>query len=445
MSRLAMLLLLFTPSTFAAEFITPKEPVPDRFIVVLDQRMASGLSGALGVAAVEGVAKELAALVGGKVLHTYGGVLGGFAIQARRATLEPLLKDARVAFIEQDSVMRKLEAQRAPGWGLDRIDQAGLPLDRSYQYAGAGEGVRAYIVDTGVRATHQEFAGRIEPGFNAAKDRGSADTSDCQGHGTHVAGTVAGSTSGVAKKARIVPVRVLGCDGSGTNIDVIAGLDWVAKNARGPSVVNMSLGGGASKSLDATVRDLVARGIPVVAAAGNENVDACNSSPARAPDAITVAASDKNDARASFSNKGRCVDLFAPGHGIGSASHQSDTGSRTLSGTSMATPHVAGAVAIYLGAHPKAKPADVASALLNVAVAGRITDAAESPNKLLQVTGLADAPAANPPPPASSKPPESRPPDKKPPESKKPEPEPEKEPDPEKKKDDSLLCRLGIC
>jgi subtilisin family serine protease len=249
-----------------------------------------------------------------------------------------------------------------------------------------GAGVTAYILDTGVRLTHTEFAGRARSGYDFIdKD---TDASDCQGHGTHVAGTVAGKTHGVAKQAKIVSVRVLDCNGSGAYSAIIAGVDWVTKNAVKPAVANMSLGGGTSASLDTAVKNSIASGVTYALAAGNENKDACTVSPARQPDAITVAATDSADKRASYSNYGTCVDVFAPGSAVLSATKTSDTSTGKMSGTSMATPHIAGVAALYLAANPTWTPTQVRTAMTTDATPNKITDVKATPNKLAYVGNI---------------------------------------------------------
>ena len=298
-----------------------------------------------------------------------------------------LAADSSVVAVEQDRKVALAEGtQSGAEWGLDRLDQSALPLNRSYTYPNTAANVTAYILDTGVRLTHSEIAGRASSGYDFV-DKDS-DASDCQGHGTHVAGTVAGKTYGVAKAAKIVSVRVLGCDGSGSYSGIIAGVEWVTKNAAKPAVVNMSLGGTTSAALDAAVRKSIAAGVTYAVAAGNENKNACAVSPARTAEAITVGATDSRDTRASFSNYGSCVDLFAPGVGILSSTKNGDTTTGKMSGTSMATPHVAGAAALYLSTHPTATPAQVRDALVTGATANKVSDPKGSPNKLLYVGGF---------------------------------------------------------
>ena len=267
-------------------------------------------------------------------------------------------------------------------WGLDRIDQRALPLDTHFTPAGTGSGVTAYIVDTGMLMTHTEFTGRVRAGYDEVDN--DSDPTDCNGHGTHVAGTVGGTTYGVAKSVSLVPIRVLDCSGSGSTAGVIAGINWaITDHVSGPAVLSMSLGGGSSKSMDDAVAAAVADGITVVVAAGNSNTDACTSSPAEEPTAITVAASDSSDARASFSNYGSCVDIFAPGVSITSSWYSSTTATAVLSGTSMATPHVSGAAAVYLALHPTATPAQVVAALQAASTTGVVTDALSTNSGLL--------------------------------------------------------------
>lgn len=281
-----------------------------------------------------------------------------------------------------------------PSWGLDRIDQRGpVGGSTSYGYPNTGVGVTAYIIDTGVRTTHNDFGGRAAGGYDFVDN--DADPADCNGHGTHVAGTVGGATYGVAKGVTIVPVRVLDCSGSGTWSGVIAGINWVtASHAAGaPAVANMSLGGGANSAVDAAIEAAIADGVTFAVAAGNNSLNACNYSPARTPSAFTVGATTSSDARASYSNYGSCLDIFAPGSSITSDWSTSNTATSTLNGTSMATPHVAGAAALYLATNPGASPATVTSALLGAATNNAISNAGSgSPNSLLFMGTSAPAP-----------------------------------------------------
>ena len=339
----------------------------------------------------------LAGIGGGDVLFTYQHALTGMTVQLTdlQASLLGILPG--VLAIEPDRTVAAIATQNNATWGLDRVDQPLLPLDNRYQYPNSGgQDVTVYVVDTGLRSTHSDFTGRVSPGRNFVSSGGflfgggsvdPADTEDCNGHGTHVAGTAVGTTWGVAKQANIAPVRVLGCNGSGSNSGVIAGVDWVAGNHRKPAVANMSLGGTNSTALDTAVRNAVNAGVTMVVAAGNDNVNACNGSPNRVAEALTVGATTREDRRSSFSNYGACVDLFAPGSDITSAWYQSDTQTASLNGTSMAAPHAAGAAALYLAANPSASPSAVNLALVNDAVTGVIGNVgSQSPNRLLQIT-----------------------------------------------------------
>ena len=357
-------------------------PIPGRYIVTVDPGVAPA-----------GVAR--AASAAPRALFTHA--INGFVADLSPAQLAALARDPAVERIEQDRVVGTMATQTGATWGLDRIDQAALPLNGSYIYDRTGAGVRAYIIDTGVLGTHTQFAGRMATGYTAIADGNG--TTDCNGHGTHVAGTVAGTTHGVAKGATIVPVRVLGCTGSGSTSGVIAGVDWVVADhqAGQPAVANMSLGGSASSTLDAAIARGTADGVTFAVAAGNSNADACTQSPARAPSAITVGATTSTDARSSFSNWGACLDVFAPGSGITSAWYTSTTATNTISGTSMASPHVAGVAALLLEADPAASPATITSRMLGQATPSVVQGAGTgSPNLLLASRVAAPVPVTLP-------------------------------------------------
>jgi subtilisin family serine protease len=341
--------------------------IQNRYIVVLD-RDSTGRQGdvAANTAEIAAIVPEWA----GRVTHRFNHALNGFAAEMTEEQALAVSDDPRVAFVEEDSVMHAVITQTNPPWGLDRIGQRNLPLNATYSYTSTGSGVNVYIIDTGVRRTHTQFGGRAFIGFDAVG--GGQNTNDCNGHGTHVAGTVGGSTYGVAKAVRLFAVRVLGCNGSGSTSGVIAGVDWVTANHADPAVANMSLGGGVSTALDNAVRNSISAGVTYAIAAGNSNANAANSSPARVAEAITVGSSTSGDVRSSFSNFGSVVDIFAPGSGIQSAWFTSNTATATLSGTSMATPHVAGVVARYLQNNPNATPAQARNALVAAATLNQL-------------------------------------------------------------------------
>ena len=345
--------------------------IPGRFIVTLHDGVEPS-----AVAREHGVAPDF----------VYTHALNGFAGSMSDAARAGLLADARVARVETDGIAHALVTQSNATWGIDRIDQRALPLSGTYTYTNTGSGVTAYIIDTGIRFDHSEFGGRAVTGVDEVTSGGTA--ADCNGHGTHVSGTVGGSTYGVAKSVRLVAVRVLDCSGSGTWSGVIAGMDWVTANHSGPSVANMSLGGGANTSVDDAARRMIASGVTTGIAAGNGNQagiaqDACKYSPARVAEAITVGATDKTDTKTSWSNYGSCVDIFAPGLGITSSWYTSATATNTISGTSMATPHVVGVAALYLQSNPGASPATVRDALVANATQGIVKNSKSTNNHLL--------------------------------------------------------------
>ncbi len=335
-------------------------------------------------ASVNAASRRLTDRHGGEVTHRYRAAVRGFAVSTDERSARRMAADSAVAYVEADQRVHATGTQlNPPSWGLDRIDQRNLPLDSSYTYPNTASNVRSYIIDTGIRVTHSDFGGRATWGTNTT---GDGQNTDCNGHGTHVAGTVGGSAHGVAKETRLIAVKVLNCQGSGTISGVVAGVDWVTNNAVNPAVANMSLGGGASSTLDNAVNNSINSGITYAVAAGNDNADACNYSPARVAAAITVGSTTSSDSRSSFSNWGTCLDLFAPGSSITSAWNTSDTATNTISGTSMASPHAAGAAALVLSANTSWSPQQVRDYLVTNATSGVVTSPGSgSPNKLLYV------------------------------------------------------------
>ena len=354
-----------------------KNKVENNYIVVLDDNWI-GEKGIFSIAPY--IAAEMSAMHKGQLKHVYQHAINGFAVEMTPEEAEALSNDYRVAYVEEDGLVTADATQSNPPWGLDRIDQRNLPLNAIYTFNWTGAGVFAYVIDTGIRTSHTQFGGRATNVFDAFGGNGQ----DCNGHGTHVSGTIGGSTYGVAKSVNLRGVRVLNCSGSGTNSGVIAGVDFVRLNHSNPAVANMSLGGGASSALDTAVNNLSNSGVAIAVAAGNSNANACNSSPARAANAITVGSTTTSDARSSFSNFGTCLDLFAPGSGILSAWFTSNTATATLSGTSMASPHVAGVAALYKQQNPNASSTTVRNAIVNNATTNVISNPGSgSPNRLL--------------------------------------------------------------
>lgn len=346
----------------------PAQAAEDTFIVVLREHILTA---------------DVTSQYDVSVRHTYSSALNGFSATMTAEKAARLAKDPNVVEVQRNQVHEISDEQtNVPTWGLDRIDQRSVPLDQTYFYSTDAADVHAYVIDTGIRATHRTFEGRVGNGFDSIDN--DTDANDCHGHGTHVSGTVGGKEFGVAKRVKLHGVRVLACNGSGTTESVVAGVDWVTRNAIKPAVANMSLGGGPDAVLDAAVERSIQSGVTYAIAAGNSNADACGHSPASAPSAITVGATNRDDSRASFSNWGKCVDVFAPGTGILSSFHTSDTATQVASGTSMASPHVAGTAALYLAKSPSASPQQVRDALVDAATKDKVTNPGpDSPNALL--------------------------------------------------------------
>jgi subtilisin family serine protease len=360
-----------------AKFIDKKEAQPDEFIVVLASKVDAAAR-----------SRGLAAQYNARIFHTYENVLSGFAAKMSEADARSLSADPSVKYVERNGIKHTSDVQQNVTWGIDRVDQVSLPLDKQYNYSLTGKGVNAVVIDTGVDARHPDFEGRVAAGFNALSTGAADDATDLHGHGTHVAGTIGSKTWGLAKEVTIIPVRVCNASGSCTDADIIKAVDWTTQNVALPAVVNMSLGGPvdtATQAVEDAIRASIAHGISYAVAAGNDSADACTFSPARMPEAVTAGATSSTDARAYFSNWGTCVDVFAPGSSITSARKNSTT-STVMSGTSMASPHVAGVIALLLQDAPTSTPAQIEDLVRGNATAGKVTSPGTgSPNLLLHL------------------------------------------------------------
>lgn len=401
----AVLIGLSAGQTHAAELLSvdTNRAIEGKYIVVFKTPTVLNTQSSDAIADFASTqSASLSNLYNVDIAQEFGGVLNGVVVNASAQKVQQMLSNPNIEYIEQDQIMSVAPLAQTNAnqpnaiWGLDRIDQQSLPLNSNYYYDFDGSGVTAYVIDTGVRVSHNEFGNRASHGYDFIDN--DADATDCNGHGTHVAGTIGGSAYGVAKNVNIVGVRVLGCNGSGSNSGVIAGINWVKNNASGPSVANMSLGGGASQATDDAVNNAVAAGISFVVAAGNDNRNACNYSPARAANAITVGSTTSSDSRSSFSNYGNCLDIYAPGSSIKSAWYNSNSATNTISGTSMAAPHVAGAVALFLDETPSLSPPQIDTKLSQRSTKNTVSDAKSgSPNELLYTLdgGVIEPPIEN--------------------------------------------------